>query len=66
MSTKLGWRKWLTFILAGFVGQLAWSIENNYLNVYVFDVTARYDFIPVMTLQALQHHHYDTIYGCFK
>lgn len=50
MSTKLGWRKWLTFILAGFVGQLAWSIENNYLNVYVFDVTARYDFIPVMTI----------------
>ncbi len=50
MSQKLGWRKWLTFILAGFVGQLAWSIENNYLNVYVFDVTARYDFIPVMTI----------------
>lgn len=50
MSQKLGWRKWLTFILAGFVGQLAWSIENNYLNVYVFDCTSRYDFITAMTI----------------
>ena len=50
MVNKLGLKKWLAFILAGFVGQLAWAIENNYFNVYVFDCTANYDFIPVMTI----------------
>ena len=49
MSTKLGIRKWLSFILAGFVGQLAWAIENNYFNLYVFDCTKQYVFIPIMT-----------------
>ena len=47
---KIGIRKWLTFILAGFVGQLAWAIENNYFNVYVYDCTKEYAFIPVMTI----------------
>jgi len=46
---KIGIRRWLMFILAGFVGQLAWAIENNYFNVYVFDCTSEYGFIPVMT-----------------
>ena len=49
MSTKLGIRKWLSFIIAGFVGQLAWAIENNYFNLYVFDCTKEYVFIPIMT-----------------
>ena len=49
MNTKIGIRKWLSFILAGFVGQLAWAIENNYFNVYVFECTSTYDFIPIMT-----------------
>ena len=49
MENKIGIRRWLMFILAGFVGQLAWAIENNYFNVYVFDCTAQYSFIPVMT-----------------
>ena len=49
MNNKIGLRKWLMFILAGFVGQLAWAIENNYLNMYVFGVTGIYDFIPTMT-----------------
>ena len=48
MKTKIGWRKWLSFIVAGFVGQLAWAIENNYLNLYVFDCTGDYTFIPIM------------------
>ena len=47
-STKLGIRKWLSFIIAGLIGQLAWAIENNYLNVYVFDCTKNYDYIPIM------------------
>ena len=50
MENKLGIKKWLAFILAGFVGQLAWAIENNYFNVYVFDCTKEYTFIPVMTI----------------
>lgn len=46
---KVGIRKWLCFIVAGLVGQLAWAIENNYLNLYVFACTAEYSFIPIMT-----------------
>ncbi len=49
MESKLGLRKWVAFLLAGFVGQLAWAIENNYLNLYVFFCTQEYSFIPVMT-----------------
>ena len=48
MNNKIGIRKWLSFIIAGFVGQLAWAIENNYFNLYVFDCTANYTFIPIM------------------
>ena len=48
-STPIGLRKWLSFILAGLVGQLAWAIENNYLNLYVFAASGDYDFIPIMT-----------------
>lgn len=32
---KLGIRMWLFLILVGFVGQLAWAIENMYLNTYI-------------------------------
>ena len=46
-NAKIGVRKWLSFILAGLVGQLAWAIENNYLNLYVFDCTGIYDYIPI-------------------
>ena len=49
MNNKVGIRKWLSFIIAGFVGQLAWAIENNYFNLYVFDCTKEYVFIPIMT-----------------
>ena len=49
MERKLGARKWVSFLLAGFVGQLAWAIENNYLNLYVFFCTQEYYFIPMMT-----------------
>lgn len=48
-DTKLGVRKWLSFIVAGLIGQLAWAIENNYLNVFVHDCTDTYFFIPLMT-----------------
>lgn len=34
-SSALGWRMWFFIILVGFAGQLAWSIENMYLNTYI-------------------------------
>ena len=50
MDNKLGIRKWLSFIIAGFVGQLAWAIENNFFNLYVYEVTGGETiFIPIMT-----------------
>ena len=48
-NSKLGIKKWIAFIIAGLVGQLAWAIENNYLNLYVFACTGDYSFIPMMT-----------------
>ena len=52
MENKLGIRKWLSFLLAGFVGQIAWAIENNCLGLYVFHTSAEQAvklFIPLMT-----------------
>ena len=49
-NSRIGIRKWLSFIVAGLIGQLAWAIENNYLNVYVFDVTGDSRFITYMTV----------------
>ena len=50
MENKIGLKRWLAFILAGFVGQLAWAIENNYFNVYVYDCTKDYSFITAMVI----------------
>ena len=52
MDNKIGIRKWLSFLLAGFVGQIAWAIENNYLNLFVYHTSptaAVSTFIPLMT-----------------
>lgn len=37
MDTKLGVRKWVTFLLVGLFGQLAWMIENMYFNVFLYN-----------------------------
>ncbi len=37
MNTKLGARSWLTFILIGLFGQFAWTIENMYFNVFLYN-----------------------------
>ncbi|MET8307180.1 MFS transporter [Micromonospora sp. NPDC005173] len=34
---RLGRRAWTSLVLLGFVGQLAWTVENMYLNVFVYD-----------------------------
>ena len=37
MDNKLGARHWITIILVGLFGQLAWTIENMYFNVYLYN-----------------------------
>ncbi len=36
-ANRLGARKWLTLVLIGIVGQFAWTIENMYFNVYLYN-----------------------------
>ncbi|WP_277050521.1 MFS transporter [Ruania albidiflava] len=36
--TSLPGRTWLVVVIVGLVGQLAWTVENMYLNVFVYDV----------------------------
>ena len=33
----LGARSWTTLIVLGLIGQIAWAVENMYLNVFVYD-----------------------------
>ena len=37
METKLGARKWISMILIGLFGQFAWTIENMYFNVFLYN-----------------------------
>lgn len=37
MQARLGARKWTTFILIGLFGQFAWTIENMYFNVFLYN-----------------------------
>ncbi|MFA7076315.1 MAG: MFS transporter [Candidatus Izemoplasmatales bacterium] len=39
---KLSKRIWFVFIIYGLIGQMAWTIENMYLNVYIYK-TVTYD-----------------------
>ena len=36
-TTKLGARKWAALILIGLFGQFAWTIENMYFNVFLYN-----------------------------
>lgn len=36
-GARLGPRTWAALLTVGFVGQLAWTIENMYLNVFVYN-----------------------------
>ncbi|PWC04289.1 MFS transporter [Agromyces badenianii] len=35
--SRLGGRRWAVLALVGLVGQIAWTVENMYLNVFVYD-----------------------------
>ena len=41
MVTKLKSRTWLCFLLIGLVGQFSWTIENMYLNVYLYNTISQ-------------------------
>lgn len=48
-GTKLGARKWLTLILVGLFGQFAWTIENMYFNVFLYNtISTDPDYIALM------------------
>ncbi|MCQ2742516.1 MAG: MFS transporter [Bacilli bacterium] len=49
-KNKFGWRNWISVILVGFAGQLAWAIENNYINLWVYSQTGDYKYITWMTM----------------
>jgi len=36
INEKLGARKWTILVLFGLIGQIAWTIENMYLNLYIY------------------------------
>ena len=38
---RFGKNNWIILILFGLVGQLAWSVENMYFNLFVFDTVAK-------------------------
>lgn len=37
MKSRLGARNWITLILIGLFGQFAWTIENMYFNVFLYN-----------------------------
>lgn len=46
---KLTFRHWLSLILIGLTGQFAWTIENMYFNVYLFNtISQNYSYISAM------------------
>lgn len=49
-ENKLGFRFWISILLVGLIGQLAWAIENNYINLWVYSQTSNADAITWMTI----------------
>lgn len=37
MAPRVGARQWLVIILLGLSGQIAWNVENNWFNTFVYD-----------------------------
>ena len=51
-QNKLGARFWVSVLLVGVIGQLAWAIENNYINLWVYSQTGNADAITWMTISS--------------
>ncbi|HOR20638.1 MAG TPA: MFS transporter, partial [Bacilli bacterium] len=45
---KVGVRNWFSLVIAGLVGQFAWTIENMFLNLYIFEQTQDAGYVPWM------------------
>ena len=49
MENKVGIRNWLSFIIVGLIGQFAWTIENMYLNRYLYYLEpTKLDYVSLM------------------
>lgn len=46
---KLGGRRWAAILLIGLFGQIAWAIENNYINLWVYSQSHDASHITWMT-----------------
>ena len=48
-KTDFGKRNWFILILFGLIGQIAWSVENMYFNLFVFDtISPNLDAVTLM------------------
>lgn len=48
-ANKIAPRNWVIFIVFGLIGQIAWTVENMYLNLYIYKtVTYNPDAIAIM------------------
>lgn len=46
---SFGKRNWVILLLFGFIGQIAWSVENMYFNLFVFEtISADLDAVTLM------------------
>ena len=49
MNGKLGARKWSVLLLVGLFGQFAWTIENMYFNLFLYNTILQDpDYIAAM------------------
>ena len=49
MEASFGKRKWTVLLIFGLIGQIAWSVENMYFNLFVFDtISPNLDAITLM------------------
>lgn len=51
-ATRLGARTWWALVVVGLAGQLAWVIENMYLNVYIYDTISTLPAVIAVTVAA--------------
>lgn len=49
-ANSLGARRWAAILLVGLFGQIAWAIENNYINLWVYSQSHDASHINLMTM----------------
>lgn len=47
---KVGFRKWISFIVVGLAGQFAWCIENMYLNKFIFYLDSSGNYMQLISI----------------